>query len=144
MITLFYAEIDTATGALAYVNAGHNPPLVARSGGALEPLEATSVVLGAFRDVNFESRETRLEPGERLLLYTDGVTEAWNSEEQEYGAERLRNFLAGHPAEEGKDLVAAIVSDVLGFSAGTRLSDDMTLVSIRLREAGGSPERASS
>jgi phosphoserine phosphatase RsbU/P len=130
LITLFYGELDTATGDLIYVNAGHNPPLWVHGAGNLEFLHATALVLGVDPAAGFEARATRLNPGERLLLYTDGVTEAFNVQEEEYGQERLSVFLQTHALVPPSELIPELVSDVLKFCGAARLTDDMTLMAI--------------
>jgi hypothetical protein len=89
-VTLFYAEIDTATGATTYVNAGHNSPLVLRGDGGIERLESTAMVLGVNPDTEIEARQVEINPGDRLLLFTDGFSEAFNKADEEYGEARLR------------------------------------------------------
>jgi hypothetical protein len=133
LITFFYGELDTASGRLDYVNAGHNPPLVLRPGAPPEPLPATAVALAVMVDAVFPSESVSLAAGDRLLLYTDGVTEAANPAEEEYGEGRLRAFLQKHRAVPGRPLLDALVADVLGFCGGAGTRDDMTLMSLERR-----------
>jgi sigma-B regulation protein RsbU (phosphoserine phosphatase) len=129
LVTLFYAEVDPPAGTLRYVNAGHNPPLLMRADGRSERLVATSVALGVLSDAEFTPVDTFLAPGESLFLYTDGVTEAFNPQDEEYGEARLEAFLAARrTVTEG--LVDAVVQDVLAFSGPVRPHDDMTLMLI--------------
>jgi hypothetical protein len=86
LVTLFYAEYDTASGEIEYVNAGHNAPFILRGDGTLQRLDATGVALGVVPKARFEARLERLSPAERLFLYTDGVTEAFDARDTEYGA----------------------------------------------------------
>jgi len=127
LITLFYAEHDTVTGALHYVNCGHNAPFVLRSQG-FERLPATGVALGIVPEAAFEAREASLAPGERLFLYTDGITEAFDSAEREYGEERLQAFLVAHGALPPPALIEGVREDVLRFCGGERPRDDMTMM----------------
>lgn len=125
LITLFYSEYDPATGALRYVNGGHNAPFVLRSTG-VERLHATGVALGIVDDGSFEAVETQLAPGERLFLFTDGITEAFDAEEREYGEERLQAWLLAHAAVPAPDLNEGLRQDVLAFCGSARPRDDMT------------------
>jgi serine phosphatase RsbU (regulator of sigma subunit) len=131
LVTLFYGELEPTTGALWYVNAGHNAPFLLQNASVKERLPATSVVLGVLRDAAFEEKETRLEPGDRLLLFTDGVSEAFNQHEEEYGEERLERFLQNHGTMGEDELIFAIIKDVLAFCDSARPGDDMTLMCIR-------------
>jgi phosphoserine phosphatase RsbU/P len=125
LITLFYSEYDPATGALRYVNCGHNAPFLLHPDG-VERLPATGVALGIVAEAAFEAVETRLAPGERLFLYTDGITEASDPSDQEYGEERLQSWLLGHAAMPAPDLNEGLRQDVLAFGRGVRPRDDMT------------------
>jgi phosphoserine phosphatase RsbU/P len=130
LVTLFYAELDTMSGILEYVNAGHNPPLLLRQNGEIEKLDATALVLGVLKDKLYESRTIQLSPGDLLMLYTDGITEAFNPKEEEYGLERLAHFLkAGVGALPG-ELIPKLFEDVLKFCDTARPTDDMTAVAV--------------
>ncbi len=131
LVTLFYGELSTDTGVFRYVNAGHNAPYLLRQGQAPERLEATSLVLGVLRDTAFDARECRLNPGDRLFLFTDGVTEAFDPKEEEYGEERLTNFLQRHPGADQDQLIADLIQDVLTFCGSSRPGDDMTLMVVK-------------
>jgi phosphoserine phosphatase RsbU/P len=138
LVTFFYGELETATGALAYVNAGHNPPFLLRPGEPACPLPATGPALGILEAASFDKERTRLAPGDRLFLYTDGVTEAENAGDEAYGEERLLAYLDGHRGESGQDVVDGVVQDVLAFCGSTRTRDDMTLMCVS--RAGPPPE----
>jgi serine phosphatase RsbU (regulator of sigma subunit) len=128
LVTLFYAEYDTASGELEYVNAGHNAPFVLRADGTLQRLDATGVALGVVPQVRFEARVAVLSPGERLFLYTDGVTEAFDSRETEYGEARLALRLDDSRRLSDSCLIDAVRQDVLGFCGPVRPRDDMTFM----------------
>jgi serine phosphatase RsbU (regulator of sigma subunit) len=134
LITLFYAEADPAAGQLRYVNAGHNAPMLLREAGSVDRLPATTVALGVMLEADFRPAEARLSCGDRLLLYTDGVTEAFNARDEEYGEQRLQAFLSGHRDAAPAELVDAIVKDVLAFGGGVPPHDDITLM-VALRNA---------
>lgn len=127
LITLFYCEYDPATGALRYVNGGHNAPFLLRAAGT-ERLPATGMALGVVPGGVFEERDTALAPGERLFLFTDGITEAFDPQEQEYGEERLLAFLESHAAMGPPQLIEGLRTDVLAFCGSVRPRDDMTMM----------------
>jgi sigma-B regulation protein RsbU (phosphoserine phosphatase) len=88
-VTFFLASLDPATGRLDYVNAGHNPPLLVRDGGEVEKLSNGGLVLGMFENIVYEGGREEMRPGDMLLVYSDGVTETWDPEGEEFGEERL-------------------------------------------------------
>ena len=130
LVTLFYGELDTSTGWLRYVNAGHNPPFLLRKNQAMQRLMPTSLVLGVTETTTYEAEETELGVGEKLLLFTDGISEAFNVDQQEYGESRLESFLRTHSTLPQADLIQQLTTDVLGFCGDARPTDDMTLMSI--------------
>jgi len=130
--TMFFAEYDDRTRRLRYANCGHLPVLVLRRGGALERLESTCTVLGLFREWDCSIAEQQLCPGDALVLYTDGVTESFNNEEEEYGERRLVEALARHRESAPRDMIASIVSEVQQF-ARREQHDDITLIVARCR-----------
>jgi serine phosphatase RsbU (regulator of sigma subunit) len=128
LVTLFYAEVDPAGGPLSYVNAGHNPPLIARADGSRASLAGTGIALGIVAEADFECVETRFDAGDRLLLYTDGIIEAENLGDEAYGEERLARFLVARRELAAQELVDDLVSDVLAHARPLRPRDDMTLL----------------
>jgi sigma-B regulation protein RsbU (phosphoserine phosphatase) len=130
LITFFYAELDTATLVLRYVNAGHNPPFLLSAGERPARLAATAMALGVTVDTTFPSMSLALDPGDRLLLYTDGVTEAENRRDEDYGEPRLEAYLGAHRADPGRQLIDGVVADVLRFCDTARPRDDMTLMCV--------------
>jgi phosphoserine phosphatase RsbU/P len=127
LITLFYAEYDPFTGSLRYVNGGHNAPFVLRPGG-VERLPATGVALGIVPDAVYDVLETTLVPGDRLFLFTDGITEAFDASEQEYGEERLKARLLAQAGLAPPQLIESVREDVLLFCGNVRPRDDMTMM----------------
>ena len=127
LITLFYAEYFPDRGEIEYVNAGHNPPYILRPGGR-ERLTATGLALGVLSGEAYESGRATQTRGDRIFLYTDGVTEAFSPEEEEYGEERLEALLVAQADLDDKTLVDAVRADVLRFCRTTRPRDDMTLM----------------
>jgi len=127
LVTLFYAELDLATGTFHYVNAGHNAPFLLRPAGPTR-LGSTGVALGVVGGSSFEERGETLAAGERLFLFTDGVTEAFDPQDREYGEPRLESFLLSHHPLRSPDLIDAVREDVLAFCGSTRPHDDMTMM----------------
>jgi serine phosphatase RsbU (regulator of sigma subunit) len=126
LVTFFYAELDLSTGQLSYVNAGHNPPFLTRAHAGVERLGATGIALGIVGDALFTAERTELEAGDRLLLYTDGFTEAENPRDDPYGEARLTTFLESRRSLPDEELLRGLTADVLAFCDGARPSDDMT------------------
>ncbi len=128
LVTLFLGEIDPATSELSYVNAGHNAPLVLRPDDETERLAATGMALGILPEAAFEAARARFAAGDRLVLYTDGITEAADPREVEYGEERLVAFVEAHRRDEPKALLESLIAEVLAHCGAARPGDDMTLL----------------
>jgi sigma-B regulation protein RsbU (phosphoserine phosphatase) len=128
--TLFFGSYDDRTRRMRYVNCGHCAPLLLRSGGELRKLEPTAAVLGAFEEWNCYEEEFGLDAGDTLLLYSDGVTEATNSNGEEFGEYRLACLLRERCSRTAGDLAREVVNAVAAFSGGSR-TDDITVVAIR-------------
>ncbi|HZL95685.1 MAG TPA: PP2C family protein-serine/threonine phosphatase, partial [Vicinamibacterales bacterium] len=129
--TLFGAIVDPRTSEVRCVSAGHNPPVLVRKSGASLIEVDSGRPLGLFEGSPYVEATFRLEPGERLVLYTDGVTEAWDKDRNEFGEDRLvalleRTGLAG----SGEDLGNAILSEVSAFAGEAPQSDDITVLVI--------------
>jgi sigma-B regulation protein RsbU (phosphoserine phosphatase) len=129
LVTLFYGELDTRNGRLRYVNAGHNAPVLIRHQ-QLDRLPATGIALGVVPAAAYEDAEVMLSPGDRLLVFTDGITEALDREEREYGDARLEGLLGTLRALAAVDLVRRVEADVTAHCRGARQYDDMTLLVI--------------
>jgi serine phosphatase RsbU (regulator of sigma subunit) len=125
--TLFYADYADSGRRLRYVNCGHNPPLLLRAGGALERLHATATILGMFADWQCTMGEATLQPGDTLVMYTDGITEAPSPAGEEFGERRLVETIREHSREAASDLLSRIHAAVQQFSSGAQ-ADDLTLV----------------
>lgn len=127
-VTLFLGRLDTATGIVEFVNAGHTPPLWVRRGGA-EELLAGDVLLGVVESATYSNRTLQLEPGDALVLFTDGVTEAENSSGAELGAATLASALAATWSKNAGAVAAAISETVIAHAGDTEtLDDDVTVV----------------
>src|SRR4029450_12116401 len=118
------------TGEVEICNAGHVPPLVAR-GATIEPIAATGLPIGMFRDTRFTINRMRLSPGDTILLYTDGVNETLDAAGTEFGIDRLRKHLAGHHTRRPSELVAGFLSELQQFRDSAPKTDDLTLMAVR-------------
>ncbi len=127
--TLFFGIYDDRTRGLRYVNCGHVAPLLLRASGDLETLDPTATPIGAFRQWSCIERETCVRPGDTLLIYSDGVTEAEAPSGEEFGDERLVRCLRDSRGQDPRSLVHRIVESVTEFSHGSRY-DDVTVVAI--------------
>jgi sigma-B regulation protein RsbU (phosphoserine phosphatase) len=125
--TIFYCLLD-ATGKLSYVNAAHCPPLVVGRAGEQATLEATGMPVGLIATAEFDAAAWQLSPGDKVVIYTDGVTEAQNTREEFFGKQRLREIVAAHAGETCATLHDAIQQSVAAFTEGAPQSDDITLV----------------
>ena len=130
LITLVYAELDPATGELRYVNAGHNPPFLLSVGHPPARLAATAIALGITTEAEFPEMTLELEPGERLVLYTDGITEAEDAQDREYGDARLGAWLEANRERPGRPLLDGVIAEVLEHCGHARPRDDMTLMCV--------------
>jgi sigma-B regulation protein RsbU (phosphoserine phosphatase) len=126
LVTLFYAELEPDQGRLTYINAGHNFPFVLRNSGAQDRLESTAPALGVIAEAQVGQGVVELAHGERLFLFTDGVTEAFDPSEQEYGDARLEKVLADSANRSARELLDAVETDVVAFCQTSRFRDDMT------------------
>ncbi len=126
-ITFFYAQLDGPARMLRYVNAGHNPPVVLHRDGSHYRLTEGGGVFGAFPNQTFAMGTTRLEPGDRVVLFTDGVTEAADAEDQEFGEERLVRLLQENCISTAKEIQAKILQAAGEFCRGA-WQDDATLL----------------
>jgi phosphoserine phosphatase RsbU/P len=123
--------IDPASGDLRYVNAGHNPPYLVRMSGETEMLSVGGLLLGMFPEATYESATLKLLPGDVLVLYSDGVTEAMDASNEEFGEERLSAFLNKNRSMDPERLVEALIRAVHEFSKDGKPGDDVTVAVIR-------------
>jgi sigma-B regulation protein RsbU (phosphoserine phosphatase) len=130
-VTFFLAALDPPTGRLAYVNAGHNPPLLVRAAGKVERLEEGGLVLGMFENVTYAGGVVEMRPGDTLVVYSDGVTETWSPEGAEYGEESLTALAVRSRGLGASALLDTILREIERFEAGARASDDRTLVVLK-------------
>jgi len=128
--TLFFAEYDDATRHLRYVNCGHLPALLLRADDTLLRLAATATILGVFKEWDCTLAEAQLLPGDTLVLHTDGITESFSPEDEEFGEARLVESLRRHRHLSTQDLCGAVVDNVRRFSPHEQ-HDDITLIAAR-------------
>jgi sigma-B regulation protein RsbU (phosphoserine phosphatase) len=140
--TALLLAVDAASGTVTYANAGHPPILVVRADGTTEWLGATGVPLGLLPEAYYKQGTLVLEPGDALVLYSDGITEAENHDQEEYGRERLGSVCVEGRGLSLKDLAKAIDRDMDAFAEGAPFADDRTLVFIRRQQV--SEEKARS
>lgn len=136
-VTLFYAELEVATGELHYANAGHNWPIVVRTDGSYELLETGGPIIGAFPAMEYSSSSIKLNPGDLVFLFTDGLSEAMDAEENEYGEDRIREFITNLREYEPDHIMKSILADVQVFSPVSPPADDTTIVAIKMMPDGG-------
>ncbi|MGC8856555.1 MAG: GAF domain-containing protein [Anaerolineae bacterium] len=129
-VSAVYAVVDLETGTLTYANAGHNPPLWIRQG-RVERLMRTAMVLGVTTEVPITERTIQLQPGDCVLFYTDGLTEAFSAENEMFGEARLIQTVASASATTAEDLLDAIENRLLEFLGLSSISDDLTMLVIR-------------
>jgi sigma-B regulation protein RsbU (phosphoserine phosphatase) len=134
--TTVYGVIDAVSGDVAYANCGHNPPIRIAAAGGQTPVPATGLPLAMFADRSATAAHVHLAPGEALLVYSDGITEAMNAAGEEFGEERLAEFLAR--AAAGDELPAVTMLQSLYtavdlFAGEAEQADDMTAIFIRKR-----------
>ncbi len=127
-VTLFYAELDPRTGALSFLNAGHNPPMIVHAGGTMEQLAAGGLPLGIMPNAEFREGRTMLHPGDVLVIYSDGVSEAINPNNEEFGPTRLYEVVARNLDASAAGIRDRIESALTKFCQGTPAADDITLV----------------
>ena len=128
-ITSFICTIDTVTNTMRYTNAGHLPPLLHNpAGNDCVELNAKGIPLGLFSDMAIEEKMLQLKPGDRILLYTDGIIECTNSGREIYGINRLKEYLRTHRGTTPESFIEGLVRDLNAFSGSPRFDDDLTLV----------------
>jgi serine phosphatase RsbU (regulator of sigma subunit)/pSer/pThr/pTyr-binding forkhead associated (FHA) protein len=130
-VTLFYAELDPLTGSLAFINAGHNPPIIAHEGGTLEQLAVGGLPLGIMHDFDYREGRTQLRAGDVLVAYSDGVTETQNPKGEEFGTIRLQEVITQNTDRTASGIRDKIESALSAFAQGTPAVDDITLLIVK-------------
>jgi len=133
-VTLFYAILDSRAMTLNYVNAGHNPPLLLKGTAAdVVLLKAKGIALGVTDEVSLQSVRVDLRPGDVLVLYTDGVTEAINDHDEEFGEERLVKVITENRGESAATILDRILAAITAFAGDRPQHDDITLLILKAR-----------
>jgi serine phosphatase RsbU (regulator of sigma subunit) len=130
-VTFFLARLEPETGRITYVNAGHNPPLLARADGSLETLTEGGMVLGLFESVPYDEGTTVLGRGDVLVIYSDGVTETFTADEDEFGDARLAELVTRERGCGASALQQRILDAIESFAAGAKATDDRTLIVVK-------------
>jgi sigma-B regulation protein RsbU (phosphoserine phosphatase) len=131
-VTLFYGVLDTRSGAFEYSNAGHNSPYLLANDGSIKQIPAIGgLLLGAMKDAEYQSNVIMLQPSESLLFYTDGVTEAFNKENEEYKETHLEKVFEGKSSLNMNELITQVFDDVQTFTNGVEQSDDITCLALK-------------
>ena len=131
-VTVFYGVLDTRSGAFEYSNGGHNSPYLLSNDGSIKKIpEIGGLLIGAMKNVEYQSSVLMLQPGESLLFYTDGVTEAFNKDNEEYKESRLEKVLEGKQSLNITDLVNVVFDDVQNFTNDVDQSDDITCLALK-------------
>lgn len=128
-VTLFYAQLDPAKNEMTYVNAGHNPPFLFRAKEkTIEELDRTGIMLGFDEQVRFEQRVVQFRPGDFIVFYTDGVTEAFNSADEQFGEERLLELIRAGAEQSPDEMLQTLRRQLTDFVGERAQSDDITIV----------------
>ncbi len=131
-VTVFYGVLDTRSGAFEYSNGGHNSPYLISTDGKVKPLEDIGgMLIGAMKDVEYESNVIMLNPGDTLFFYNDGITEAFNKDNEEFQEVRLSQILENKNFLSADDLVQQVFENVQTFAEGVEQSDDITCLVLK-------------
>ena len=134
-VTVFYGVLDTRSGAFEYSNGGHNLPYLISADGKVKQLgNIGGLMIGAMKDVPYESNVVMIKPGDSLIFYTDGVTESFNKEGEEFQETGLEKILSGKYSLNVTDLVQHVFQEVQSFSEGVEQSDDITCLALKYLE----------
>jgi sigma-B regulation protein RsbU (phosphoserine phosphatase) len=130
-VTAIYGILDVTNKTLTYTNAGHNPPILLKQNGELSFIDRGSIPLGMFRDTRYHEYYLTTEPGDVLMLYTDGVTEANDPQGEEFGRERLAQAVRANRQLGARELISAVHTEVLAWTDGRGATDDVTFFVIK-------------
>jgi sigma-B regulation protein RsbU (phosphoserine phosphatase) len=129
--TLFICELCPKSHVLRYINAGHNPPLMARGDGTLEDLQPSGIPIGAFDISNWKEEKLDFGIGDFIFMFTDGVSEATNNQGEMYEEQRLKKFLLSSPGQSPDELSELVLDEIKAFTGGAPQSDDITMMILR-------------
>ena len=134
-ITAFEGVLDLKTGEFRYVNAGHEPPFIAHAGEPFAPHKIRpGFVLAGMEDIHYKAGALQIDPGDKIFLFTDGVTEATDSQNNLYGMERLTNVLNANLNQTPNDILPAVKKDIDQFVGNAPQFDDITMLCLEFRE----------
>jgi sigma-B regulation protein RsbU (phosphoserine phosphatase) len=131
--SIFFAVLDQVTGSMHYINGGHEPPIIYGPGGVKNALMPTGPVVGVLPEADFTVGDARLEPDDTLLVFTDGVTEAQNSDGDMFGEERLLGLLAP-PTETAQALLDRVTFALREHTGQAEQFDDITMLAVRRKQ----------
>jgi sigma-B regulation protein RsbU (phosphoserine phosphatase) len=131
-VTLFYGIFDERTGVLEFANAGHNHPILTRNNGQQEFLQTTGPALGVLAEANHQIQMIKINGGDGVLFYTDGVTETMNRRREEFGEQRLQNFLVSQRRRSAAEMIRLLIEDLNSFRASAFLQDDRTMMMLKV------------
>ena len=135
-VTMFICRLDLKTLQLEYCNAGHNPPIIGNAEGqfAFLDVKETNAPIGLWPDLEYVGEEIDLPSGSMMLLYTDGLNEAENCQQEQYGEERIIQMMTSHPAQSTHDIIEALKADADRFRDGAEQNDDLTMLAFRVTQ----------
>ncbi len=136
-VTVFYCVIETKTGVISYCNGGHNLPLLVRNASVTQMEDTAGIILGKIEPFKFETKQIQCHPGDRIVLYTDGVTEAMNEIQELYSEVRLVQYLEKHTPDALSKLIRGVIGDVLKYMGKASQTDDITVLSLEYRGMNG-------
>jgi sigma-B regulation protein RsbU (phosphoserine phosphatase) len=131
-MTMFLGLIDTRGKAIHYINCGHVPPVIVRPGEAPTQLTEGGMVIGLFEEVQYERGHVKFQPGDILVFCTDGITEAMDTQDEEFGLERLIASVSGAAELKAKEIVLKVCDDVTKYSLGGTHIDDKVMLAIKI------------
>jgi sigma-B regulation protein RsbU (phosphoserine phosphatase) len=137
--TVFCAILDVRTGQLRYANAGHNPPVILESTGLRFLAMKAELMLGPVSETEYHTAGLRLQPGDTIFLYTDGVTEARDPRDRPYGEQALREALRKMADQDPATLIHFVRDDLRRHAAGAPQSDDVTMLALKFRGPAHGP-----
>jgi sigma-B regulation protein RsbU (phosphoserine phosphatase) len=143
-VTAFYGVLDYKNRVLIFSNAGHDPPILLRASGEIEYLIEGGVALGVLSEARYEERPIALAPGDVLVMYTDGVSEAESPDGEMFGRTRIEDTARRLAAHSSADVLRGIVDEVVAWTGEKGPADDLTLVVLRVRGAEGTTPAPSS
>jgi sigma-B regulation protein RsbU (phosphoserine phosphatase) len=132
-VTAFYGLLDVKNRVLTFSNAGHDPPILLRADGSIEYLLEGGVALGVLADARYEDRPVALHPGDVMVFYTDGVSEAESPEGEQFGRLRIEQTMREHHGRSSAEVLDAVAKAVVAWTGERGANDDLTLMVLRVR-----------